>query len=73
LHLDKAALEEAYRQYLLLLFSTWLRGDIAEDQRIRAGQRKARAAYNSAASQIAKREQELLEQDRVQQQGKGRR
>src|SRR5215467_892345 len=37
LHLDKQALEDAYHQYLLLLFSTWLKGDVAEDQRIKAG------------------------------------
>ena len=67
LHLDKQALEDAYHQYLLLLFSTWLKGDVGEDQRIKAGLKKARAAYNSAARQIAQREQELLKQDRIQQ------
>ena len=72
LHLDKQALEDAYHQYLLLLFSTWLKGNIAEDERIRNGLRKARKAYNAAAQQIAKREQELLELDRQRQQGRGR-
>ena len=72
LHLDKRALEEAYHQYLLLLFSIWLKSDIAEEQRIRNGLRKARKAYNAAAQQIAKREQELLEMDRQSQQRRGR-
>jgi len=67
LHLDKQALEDAYHQYLLLLFSVWLKGDVGEDQRIKAGLKKARAAYNSAARQIAEREQELLKHDRTQQ------
>ena len=68
LPLDKKALEEAYNQYLLLLFSVWLKGDITQDEQIKNGLRKARAAYNSAARQIANREQELLERDRQQQQ-----
>jgi len=67
LRLDKQALDESYHQYILLLFSVWLKGDISEDQRIRAGLKKARAAYNSAARQIAQREQELLKEDRVKQ------
>jgi len=67
LHLDKQALEKAYENHLLLLFSVWLKGDLTEDQRIRLGLKRARAAYNNAAQQIAKREQELLEQDRQQQ------
>jgi hypothetical protein len=65
---DKRALEEAYHQQLLLLFSVWLKGDISEDARIRNGLKKARAAYTSVAQQIAKREQELLERDQLQKQ-----
>ena len=64
LEIDKRALEDAYHQQLLLLFSVWLKGDLAEDRRIKLGIRRARIAYMSAAQQIAKRSQELLQQDR---------
>src|SRR5215831_19484177 len=59
LHLDKTALNDAYHDYVVLIMSVYLKGNLADDERAKAGFKKARAAYNIVASQIAKREQEL--------------
>jgi hypothetical protein len=67
LALDKKALDEAYHQQLLLLFSVWMRQQAGETEKLQNGLRLARRAYNLAAQQIAKREQQLLELDRQQQ------
>jgi len=67
LKLDKQALDEAYTRYVARIFDVWLQGNLADDERARAGFKKARAARNAAARQIAQREQELLKQDRQQQ------
>jgi len=67
LHLDRQALNDAYHEYVLLIMGVYLKGDLADDRRASAGFKKARAAYNIVASQIAKREQELLQQDRLKQ------
>lgn len=68
LRMDKRALEEAYHQQLLKLFSVWLADRQGGDPTfISAGLRHTRRAYNQAAQQIARREQELLEQDRQRQ------
>jgi hypothetical protein len=63
LALDKEALDEAYHRHLLLLFSVWLKGEISDSSRISNGLRIARRAYNQAAQQIVKREQQLHEQE----------
>ena len=68
LRLDKRALEEAYHAQLLKLFGVWLSQGAPEDAKnIQNGLRIARRAYNQAATQISKREQQLLEEDRRQQ------
>src|SRR5215831_4600234 len=72
LHLDREALKDAYHEYALLIMRVYFKGDIADDERAKAGFRKAREVYNYLAAQIAKREQQLFEQDR-QQQDRGRR
>jgi hypothetical protein len=59
IELDKRALELAYQDHLKLLFSVWLKDDVAAEQRIRNGLRIARRAYASAADQLEKREQAL--------------
>jgi hypothetical protein len=69
LRLDKRALEEAYHLALVRLFGVWLSQGAPQDaHQIINGLRIARRAYNQAAQQIAKREQQLLESDRQQQQ-----
>jgi hypothetical protein len=67
LEMDKTALKEAYHTRLLKLFDVWLSGGAKSDVEIINGLKLARRAYNIAAQQIAKREQELLEHDRQQQ------
>jgi hypothetical protein len=67
LHLDKAALDESYRAQVQKLFGVWLSDGAREADRIKSGLKIARRSYNMAAQQIARREQELLEQDRQRQ------
>jgi hypothetical protein len=57
--IDRRALDLAYQDHLKLLFSVWLKDDVAAEQRIRNGLRIARRAYASAAEQIEQREQAL--------------
>jgi len=64
LHADKRALEDAYHDHLVHLFTIWLAGQARSTTEITNGIRLARRAYNVAAAQIARREQELLDQDR---------
>jgi hypothetical protein len=66
LRLDRRALEEAYHAQMLKLFGVWVSsGAPAEAQNFRNGLAIARRAYSLAAQSIAKREQELLEQERL--------
>jgi len=68
IRMDKRALEEAYHEQLVRLFGVWLKqGAPADAQAFRNGLRIARRAYNQTAQEIAKREQELLELDKRQQ------
>lgn len=59
LELDKAALEKAYEQHVLLLFSIWLKDDISVVHRINTGLRRGREAYGQAAARIEEREKAL--------------
>jgi hypothetical protein len=59
LALDRRALDEAYHQQLLLLFSVWLKQQAVDARQITSGLQLARRAYNQAAGQIARREQAL--------------
>jgi hypothetical protein len=69
LRLDKRALDEAYHNQMLKLFGVWLAsGAPDEATNFINGLRIARRAYTQAASQIARRETELLEQERTRQQ-----
>jgi hypothetical protein len=61
LRLDRRALEEAYHQQLINLFTVWLKGQAGDPTYFQNGLSNARRAYNQAAGQIAKREQQLLE------------
>jgi hypothetical protein len=61
LHLDKLALDEAYDDQVRHLFRIWLRGGVVSNKEITTGLKNARQAYNIAASQISKREQQALE------------
>ena len=63
LELDKRALDEAYHQQLLLLFSTWLKQQAVDPRQITNGLQLARRAYNQAAGQIARREQALQDEE----------
>jgi hypothetical protein len=69
LRLDKRALDEAYHAQMLKLFGVWLAsGAPDEATNFINGLRIARRAYTQAAVQIARRETELLEQERTRQQ-----
>jgi hypothetical protein len=61
LHLDKIAIDEAYDDQVRHLFRIWLKGGITTNKEVTAGLKLARQAYNLAASQIAKREQQSLQ------------
>lgn len=63
LPLDKRALDEAYHDQLKKLFSVWMTQPKLEPQYFSNGLRIARRAYNEAAAQIARREQELSRQN----------
>lgn len=68
LRMDKLALEEAYRQQVMKLFAVWVASQAPADaMALVNGLRIARRAYTQAASQIAKREQLLLEETMRQQ------
>jgi hypothetical protein len=57
IEMDKLALDGAYHNQLLLLFSIWLRDGAGTDAtRISNGLRIARRAYTQAATQIEQRE-----------------
>jgi hypothetical protein len=58
--LDKLALDDAYHNQLLLLFSVWLKDAAGTDAtRISNGLRIARRSYMQAATQIEQRERAL--------------
>lgn len=63
LRLDKQALDEAYHDHLKKLFGVWLSSHAGDATQISNGLRIARRAYNTAAQQIARREQELMQQE----------
>ena len=63
LALDRRALDEAYHNQLLLLFSIWLKQQATDPRQITNGLQIARRAYNQAAGQIAKREQAMHEEE----------
>lgn len=72
LRLDRRALDEAYHAQVMLLFSVWLKQQAGDPAQITNGLKIARRAYNHAATQIAKREQQLLEQDLREQERRSR-
>ena len=60
LALDKRALDEAYHQQLLLLWSVFLKDGGRDTTRINNGLRIARSAYGIAQERIDAREKEIL-------------
>ena len=66
LRLDRQALDEAYHQQIIKLFSVWLSQGAADPAPITTGLRNARRAYNTALTQIAQRERQLLELEKQQ-------
>ena len=59
LALDKRALDEAYHNHLVLLFSVWVKDQAGDSGRIRNGLRIARRAYHEVATEIERREKQL--------------
>ena len=59
LQLDKKALDEAYHQHVLLLFSVWLKDQAGDPGRFNNGMKIARRAYQQARDSIAKMEKAL--------------
>ena len=57
---DRQALDDAYQQQLVHLFTIWLKGQAYSDKEIATGLKIARRAYATAAEQITRREEELL-------------
>jgi hypothetical protein len=64
LPLDRKALDDAYYAHLIKLWTIWLTDGAKDATRIRNGLKITRGAYHQAAESIAKREQEMLEQER---------
>ena len=60
LALDKRALDEAYHQQILLLFSVWLKQQAGDSTNFNNGLRIARRAYAQAAERIEAREKKML-------------
>ena len=59
LHLDERALDEAYHQQLLLLFSVWLKDQAGDTTRFNNGLRIARRAYHTVAERLDAREKQI--------------
>ena len=59
LELDKQALDEAYHAHLVKLWTIWVTDGASETKYISRGLKIARAAYQDAAAQMAKRQQEI--------------
>jgi len=59
IELDKQAVEDAYRRQLELLFSTWMKDDSGQPQRLMVGVQQARRAYILSMGEIEKRAREL--------------
>jgi uncharacterized caspase-like protein len=59
LAIDKQALKDAYHDQLVHLFSIWIKGQAKSSTEIKAGIKLARSAYETAAREVAKREQEI--------------
>ena len=64
LALDRRALDEAYHAQILKLFGVWLSEGAKDPRFFTNGLQIARRAYSQAAQQIAKREQQVLEQEK---------
>ena len=65
LPLDKAALQEAYHNQLILLWQTYLKSGLSDDNAIiyfKNGLKHARNAYNLAMTEIEKREKKIAEE-----------
>ena len=61
LRLDRRALEEAYHQQLIFLFTVCLKDGCKDATYFQNGLRNARRFYGVAAKQIAAREKELID------------
>jgi hypothetical protein len=62
LPIDKAALQEAYHNQLILLWQTYLKSGLTDSNALvyfKNGLRNARSAYNLAMTEIEKREKRL--------------
>jgi hypothetical protein len=59
LALDRAAVDEAYRHQVGLLFASWMKDSTGQPARSIRGVRQMRRAYVAAMDEIAKREQAL--------------
>lgn len=68
LQLDKRALDEAYHNQLLKLWTVWLQGGAQDPTYFQNGLGNARRAYNMAAKQISDRESILFEREQRRQQ-----
>jgi len=64
IHIDKEALDLAYRSQIQHLWNIWLKQQAGDPTAFTTGLRIARRAYAQAAQQIAKRELMLLELER---------
>jgi hypothetical protein len=70
LPIDRKALDEAYHAHLIKLFNVWLTDGARDATRFKTGLGIARNAYHIAAQAIAKREHDLAETERKQQDAK---
>ena len=57
--LQRAALDDAYKAHLILLWSSWMKDDTGQPGRARAGAKKALDAYLVVSAEIDEHEKQL--------------
>jgi len=60
--LERAALDDAFRQQVAHLYLTWMKDSTEQPQRAVAGERRARKAYIDAMAGIEERERRFHQQ-----------
>lgn len=61
IELDRVALDDAYHDRIVILFSSWMRDDTDQPERISNGVRQARRAYILVRTAIEQRQKELAD------------
>jgi hypothetical protein len=64
IELDRAAIEEAYRDQIQHLFETWMKDESGQPSRAVVGAKRARKAFANSMDAIDERERQLKEMQR---------